>query len=338
MRMEWKSYTFGIMLSLSITLIAIFLSPYIPLGTVAIAIVLGIIIGNVTNLTKTLKKGITLCEKNILSLAVALMGVNLNFQILKELGGKSFLLIITALIITLGTSILLSKIFNFDKKFALLLGIGNGVCGSSAIAATEQIIGADEEAVGLSVAIVNFLGTIGIFLLPFISTKILHFSDINSGILSGNTLQAVGQVVAAGFSISDSAGQIATLIKMTRILMLFPLVVLLMFIFSTAKNRETKPNSTNDNIKKPKIPLFIIGFILFSLVPTFNLIPAEQIKIIGKISHYFLIIAMAGIGLKITLQSILQNGKFALAIGGIIFLVQILFNSIIIIIFFNNNI
>jgi len=325
-----KSYTLGIILCIAIGIIAKYTSEYIPLGTVAVTIILGIIIGNTTRLTKTLSKGITFSEKKVLSYAVALMGVNLNFQILKGLGVKTILLIILALTITLFTSIILSKIFNFDKKFALLLGIGNGVCGSSAIAATEQIIDADDESVGLSVAIVNFLGTIGIFLLPFISTKILQLSDINSGILIGNTLQAVGQVVAAGFSINDVTGQTATVVKMTRILMLFPLVIILVFIFSSTNN---KIKSISKN-KKTKFPIFIIGFILFSLLPTFNLLPVELIKVISKISHYFLIIAMAGIGLKITFQNILKNGKFALIIGSIIFFIQIVLTSSMIIIFF----
>ena len=258
------------------------------------------------------------------------MGVNLDFMILKDIGYKSIILVISALLVTISSSIILGKIFKFDKKFALLLGIGNGVCGSSAIAATEQIIGANEEEVGMSIAIVNFMGTIGIFLIPFIAKFILHFSEINSGLLVGNTLQAVGQVVAAGFSISDSAGQIATIVKMTRILMLLPLVFTLIFVFLD------KSKSGNDQVKKPMIPMFIIGFVLFSLLPNFNLIPKEQVKNIAHISHYLLVIAMAGVGLKIKFQSIVRDGKSALTIGGLIFLIQILFSAAMISIFNQN--
>ena len=326
--MKWVSYIYGIGLCVVIGAMAIFISSYIPLGAVAIAIILGIIVGNIAKLNVVLKKGITFSEQNILSLAIALMGVKLNFLILKQLGLKSVLLVVIAMAFTITTAIVLAKIFKFDKKFALLLGIGNGVCGSSAIAATEQIIGANEEDIGLSVAIVNFLGTIGIFLIPFIATVVLKFTDTGAGILVGNTLQAVGQVVAAGFSISESAGQIATIIKMTRILMLFPLVFILIFTF--AGKRE----SVDNEIKKPAVPLFIIGFVLFSLLPTLKLLPVEQLKMVGHLSHYLLVIAMAGIGLKITIQSIMQDGKSALMIGGIIFLMQILFSGSMIYVFF----
>lgn len=322
-----KKTTYGVLLCVVVGVLALFLSSYIPIGAVAIAIILGIIIGNLAKPGNTFSKGINFSEKHILAFAIALMGVNLNFLVLEELGVKSILVIVAAMIITISSSLLFAKIFKFNKRFALLLGIGNGICGSSAIAATEQIIGSKKEDVGISVAVVNFLGTIGIFLLPFIASIILKFTDINSGMLIGNTLQAVGQVVASGFSISNISGQTATIVKMTRILLLTPVVFILIFAFS-------KKNKINGEKTKISIPLFVIGFVLFSLVPTFKLLPIEYIKIIGKLSHYLLIIAMAGIGLKITFGSILRDGKSALLIGALIFAIQIIFSSVVIFLFF----
>ena len=306
-------------------------SEYIPIGSVVIAIIIGIIIGNTAKIGDRFQKGITFSEKQILSFAIALMGVNLNFLILEELGYKSILIIIAIVLTALLSSLLFAKMFKLDRKFALLIGIGNGICGSSAIAATEQIIGVKEEEVGLSIAIVNFLGTVGIFILPFVGSIFLKFTDINSGILIGSTLQAVGQVVAAGFSVSNLSGETATIVKMARILMLTPVVFALIFIFS----RKNKNNTEQKTKKKAGIPLFIVGFVLFSLVPTFSLLPEEYIHIISKISHYSLIIAMAAIGLRITFGSILKDGKAALLVGSLIFLVQILLSSSMIIMFLN---
>ncbi len=322
-----KQIIFGIFYCVLIAIAALFLSLYIPIGAVAIAIILGIIIGNLFKPGDKFNKGINFSEKHILSLAIALMGVNLNFLVLKELGVKSIFVIVVAMFITISSSLLLAKMFKFNKKFALLLGIGNGICGSSAIAATEQIIGSRKEDVGLSVAIVNFLGTIGIFLLPFIASIILSFTDVNAGLLIGNTLQAVGQVVASGFSISNISGQTATIVKMTRILLLTPIVFILIFVFSNKKK-------VNEKKGKVKIPLFVIGFVLSSLVPTFKLLPNEYVNVIGKLSHYLLIIAMAGIGLKITFGSILKDGRSALLIGVLIFTIQIVFSSVVIYLFF----
>jgi uncharacterized integral membrane protein (TIGR00698 family) len=326
MKFLWKNF-YGIVLCVAIGLLAVFVGSYLPVGAVVVAIILGIIVGNTIKLKDVFKGGITFCEKHVLSLAIAMMGINLNFMILQKLGFKSIVLVVCAMLVTILTALLLGKIFKLNKTFAILLGIGNGVCGSSAIAATEKVIGAKEEEVGLSIAIVNFYGALGIFIIPFVAKVICNFDYFNSGILAGNTLQAVGQVVAAGEFIGGVAKEIATIVKMTRILMLLPIVFILIFCFK-------QNNSSKDNIKKPKIPLFIIGFVFFSLLPTFGLVSAEQVKIIGKISSYLLIVAMSGIGLKITFRSILNNGRLALLIGGFIFLVQIVFSSVAIWLFY----
>lgn len=322
------SNTYGVILCLVIGGIALSLSFVIPIGAVALSILLGTVLGNLVTLNKDVQKGVSFSEKHLLSLAIAFMGVNLDFQILIDAGLKSLLLVLLALCITILCGVIIGRIFKLDNKMALLLGIGNGVCGSSAIAATEKIIGANEEQVGLSIAIVNFLGSIGIFLMPLLAKFIFHFSDIKSGILIGNTLQAVGQVVAAGFSISQPTGQIAVIIKMTRILMLLPLVFILIFLFFSRNKPVDKEHM------KPQVPIFIIGFVLFSLLPTFNLLKEDFINIISHLSHYLLIIAMAGIGLKIKFKSVLNEGRSALIVGGVVFLIQILLSGVILTIFF----
>ena len=314
---------YGIILCITIAAISLFVSKYVNIGSVTIAIVIGFILGNTVKPGEIFQKGILYSEKHILSFAIALLGVNLDYKILAELGYITIIIIVIAMTATIFSSIILGKIFKFDSKLAILLGIGNGVCGSSAIAATEQIIGANEEDVGLAVAIVNFLGTLGIFLLPFIAKIILQFSDIKSGVLIGNTLQAVGQVVAAGFSVNELVGHTATIVKMTRIVMLTPLIFTLLFVYS--KNKQTPANAGKTS--KVQFPKFIVGFILFSLIPTFGLLSEEHIKILSTISHYALVVAMAGIGLKITFGSILKDGKTALLIGSLIFLLQIILSS-----------
>lgn len=330
---KFLNLLYGFVLCCAIGSIALISSKYIPIDVVALSIIFGTVVGNIFKLNNIFDTGIVFCEKHVLTLAIVLMGVNLNFMILEELGYKSIILIVSAITVTIFSSLILSKIFKFDTKFALLIGIGNGICGSSAIAATEKIIGVRKEEVGLSVAIVNFLGTLGIFLLPFLGVFLFKFTQINAGILIGNTLQAVGQVVASGFSIGSVAGQTATIVKMTRILMLTPVVFILIYIFSRKNNIKSSLNNGN----RQKIPMFIIGFILFSIISTVGVFPKNVLSIIGKISHFALIIAMSGIGVKITFKSILENGKSALLMGSLIFLIQITFSISMIFIFFQNN-
>jgi uncharacterized integral membrane protein (TIGR00698 family) len=318
-----KSNLYGISLTVSIAIVALILSPFLPVGAVVIAIIIGIIIGNTFKLNEKFEKGVKFSESNILALSIALMGVNLNFRILKDTGINTILLVVSAMVLTIFSAILISRLFKIDSKLGILLGIGSAVCGSSAIAATDKIIHANQKNVGLSIAIVNFLGTIGVFLIPLLAGLIIPLSDVNAGIFAGNTLQAVGQAVAAGFSISETSGNIATLVKMTRVLMLLPVTLIIAVIFA----RSGKEDIGN---KRPRIPLFVIGFALFSVIPSLNIIPQEIIDIISDISKYLLIIAMSAIGLKIKTKSILKDGKTAIIVGSFIFLIQILFSWIMI--------
>lgn len=312
--------SYGITLCAVIAIPAHFFASYIPIGAITIAIIAGIVLGNLIKSNESFKAGIDFSEKQLLPFSIALMGVNLNFLILNELGLKSIFIIISGIVFTLCAALVLAKLFKFDIKFALLIGIGNAICGSSAIAATEGILGVEKENVGLAVTVVNFLGTIGIFLLPLLSTTLFKFDSIGTGLLIGNTLQAVGQVVAAGFSVNDLAGQTATIVKMARILMLTPIVLILIFMFFRRKTtQQAKPQNG--------IPWFIVGFMLFSLIPTFELLSDSLIKIIATISEYILIVAMAAIGLKIKMESILRDGRQALLLGSLIFVLQIAFSA-----------
>jgi uncharacterized integral membrane protein (TIGR00698 family) len=313
----------GILLSTSIAIIAYLTSPYLPVGAVVIAIIIGMLVGNTVMLKDTFQSGIKFSESSILALSIGLMGVNLNFRILKDIGIETILLVVAAMIFTILFTIAIGKLFKSDNKFALLLGIGSAVCGSSAIAATDKIIKAEQKDVGLSIAIVNFLGTIGVFLIPLFAGLIVPFDNLQAGIFAGNTLQAVGQAVAAGFSISEESGNIATLVKMTRVLMLLPVSLIIAMLFAKSKSGDLKS-------KRPRIPLFVIGFALTSVIASLHILPDVIIEIISKISSYLLIIAMAAIGLNIRTKNILNDGKQALGIGSIVFLIQIIFSWLLI--------
>lgn len=311
-----KSYFKGLVLSITIAVVAWLCAFIIPIGSVAIAIILGVIVGNIIKLDSSYSTGITYAEKTLLGYAIALMGINLDFGVLSALGFKTIVIIILGMIVTIYSSVLLGRFFGIDKKFALLLGIGNGVCGASAISASAPVLKADKNSIGISIAIVNLLGTIGIFLVPFIAFS-FGLNEIDAGILVGNTLQAVGQVTAGGFSISHDAGVSATAVKMGRVLLLTPLIFILIYMFHV--------KSSEENTKGAKVPGFIIVFVLMSLLSSFGIVGETLKTIISNASHILLIIAMAAIGLKIHFSSIKSDGKVALKLASIVFIIQILF-------------
>lgn len=318
---------YGILLCIVVACIAVFSSSFIAIGSVALAIIIGAVVGNSFSINSKYNSGITYSEKKLLGIAIALMGINLDFAILAQLGIESIGLIIVSIIVTILISVYFAKLLNFDKDFALILGIGNGVCGSAAIAATKDIVGLDKQKTGLAVAIVNFLGTVGIFLVPFLGL-LFSFDDVQNGILIGNTLQAVGQVVASGFSVNEATGQSAVIVKMGRVLMLtFVILALIYFVSKKNKNNQNEP-------KALQVPFFIVGFILFSVIASSKILPTIAVETISDISHYFLLVAMAAIGLRINFKTIKQHGSSAFLIATYIFAVQLVFTSVILFIIF----
>lgn len=319
---------YGIILCVFVALLATFISNYIVIGAVAIAIILGAIIGNTISFSSKFDSGITFSEKKILGIAIALLGINLDFNILLQLGFQTILIVVISLIATLFFGMYVAKKMNFDEKFAQILAIGNAVCGSAAIAATKDIVKLEKDKAALAIAIVNLLGTVGLFILPIIGV-LLGLSDVDLGILLGNTLQSVGHAIAAGFSVNETVGQSATITKMGRILLLTPVIFWLIYTVSKNKNLHDIEEATSQKIK---IPPFIIGFIIFSIIATLGILPKSVTDALVTLSDLLLLLAMSAIGLKISFKAIKQNGWEAFVLAGYVFKFQIILSVILIII------
>lgn len=312
----------GILFCIILGLIAKVIAPYVKIGSVSTVIILGILVGNSVKIPAILGPGVRFSEKKILETAISLLGLSLNVEVLSSLGVQTVFLILFVILIALISATLIGKLLHLHHPFALLLGIGNGICGASAIAAAAPILNTEEDETGLSVSIINFLGTLGIFVVPFIVRGIFQGTDMKTGVLIGGTLQAVGQVTAAGFALNEQVGQIATIVKMGRILMLGPILLLLTLFY--------KQQQAAEDPQKPRFPLpvFILAFIFFALLVNAGVLPQPLISIGSRISKEFLLIAMAGIGVKITFSSIIQKGPKALLAGTLIFSIQIILGLI----------
>ena len=328
---KYKTYTKGLLASIVIAILASTVTHFISFSTATVAIILGMIVGNIFFSTfhtdePGFKSGVKFAEKDLLMFAIALMGINLNFTMLANLGFQTILIIVFGMLFTISMGILLGKLFKLNPKLSLMIGIGNGVCGSSAIAATSGIAKVQSNDIGISIALVNLMGTIGIFLAPALAS-LLGFSDIQAGVFTGNTLQAVGQAVAAGFSISDEAGHYATVVKMGRVLLLVPLVLILIYI-------AKKENQNSDEEVKQKgkigVPSFILWFIFFSLIASFGLLPKELETLISTISGYITLIAMSAIGLMIHFGTIMKTAGTAFKVSSILFALQLVFSAFLI--------
>ncbi len=318
-----KHFISSLLICAVIAVVAELLSKFIPyLGGVTLAIITGIAARNIFKIPEKHNSGFNFAEKRILPLAIALLGVQLDLHLLANLGFRVFAGICVTIAATLVASFMLGRLFGFNRDFSMLLGCGNAICGSSAIGAAAPVLNVDEDEVGLSVGIVNLLGTIGLATVPLLAFA-LHLDHIRGGFLAGGTLQSVGQAVAAGFSISDDTGQLATVVKMGRVLMLGPVILLLLTV------KRFGANTSGERKSGFKIPLFIVGFgVLAGVAGGGFIIPALRIGILF-LAKYLLLTAMAAIGIKIHLKTLFAKGPrvffFGLAIASVQMVVDLIY-------------
>ncbi len=308
----------GLVLIGSIVAAALGVSQLLPaLGSVTAAIIIGIIVGNITDFGARGKSGVAFCEKRLLNIAIALMGFELSVRSAAGLGIQAVPVILGVITFSIFAGVIAGKFLPVPGKLALLLGIGNGVCGSAAIAASAPLIDAEMDDVGISIGVVNLLGAIGIFLLPFLA-RILHLQDNQSSLLIGGTIQAVGQTVATGLRMGDSIASMAIIVKMGRVLLL-GVVLIALSITYRKKNTKGFP-----------VPPFIIAFLACALAVNLLPIPEAVLSAVNTVKKIFLMCAMAGIGMGIKLKTLRTHGAAALLVGSAIFAVNIAYVLLII--------
>jgi len=299
-----------VLLLLAIT--AYFLGSVLPaFGGITIVLLLSISLGNVREWSAGYFGVFQYAEKQLLAMATMLLGFGLNLQLLAELS-PLYLVVLTAMVLL---SLLSSQWFCRGMSPALrwLLGAGNGICGNRAIAATAPVVRANKTEIGLAVAVVNLLGTLGIFLFPLLA-KAFALNHAESALLVGGILQSVGHVVAAGFSIDAETGTMALLLKMGRILLLGPVIFFVGIRFNKGKQQS---------LSFKLVPNYVWGFLIAALITSSGWVPEPVTKGFEKAGTYLLLLAMAGIGLGIQFKQLISMGPKAALSGSLIFVTQI---------------
>ena len=327
-----------------------------PIEPMIIAIVLGIILGNTLLKSKSktsntenlngiisskyinnlLKDGIKFSAKIFLPFGIILLGVRFNLYDLLKISGSALLINLSCIAVAYYLTIFICNKLKIDPQMSALITIGTAICGSSAIVATSPVIKANETQTSIAMAVVSLYGLIAIFTFPIIY-NFLGLTEMQYGIFSGAVIQAVPQVVAAGFAVSVFSGQIATIVKMVRIMLLAPMVILIGMKY----NKNIKSNKELE--KKPwhhYCPKFIIFFILIVILNTFGLFNYLN-SLTGfnfntnllHVSFFFMTTAMVGIGINTDLITLIKQGGKPLLAGGIAMFILGVFSLVIIILF-----
>ncbi|WP_395375068.1 YeiH family protein [Marinicella sp. W31] len=316
----------GFVLVAFVAAVGYFLSDYFGLSSTLIAIAAGFLIGNVVPISERFRPGITWLECYGLSIAVALLGLQLNVATLLEINVTTIVMVAVSLIVTFSVALLLAQLLRMNLKASCLVASGQGICGSSAVLATQEIVKAPMATVGLIVALVNFLGLLGVFITPLLVEQFFQDDTNAAGFLIGNTLQSMGHVVAAGFSVNQEVGQTAVLIKMCRILFLIPVLFLCIYIVKRNRHKTDAADQRQQVHWLRLIPLFIWFFLLLCLLVNMQWIPESILVPMHHASDVLFTLAMVAIGMNIKIKDIGTNGGSLLLLGGLVFSVQIVFS------------
>ncbi|WP_375658905.1 YeiH family protein [Bartonella sp. MR30HLJHH] len=269
------------------------------LESLVLAILLGSITRSCFNLPKYFQKGITFCAKTLLEIAIVLLGASISIHAVVSAGWNLLASIVFVIFITILISFVIGRLFGLSANLAMLVACGNAICGNSAIVATAPVIHAKHEDVAAAIAFTALLGVLIILFLPFLH-PLLNLSFNQYGVLAGMVVYAVPQVLAATAPISFVSVQIATIVKLVRVLMLGPVIFILSIIYHRSAQTHFRLHTL--------VPWFIIGFIIMMLIRSSGLIPETAINPIKLIAQLFTIISMAALGLGVDIRSLKKAG------------------------------
>ena len=269
------------------------------LESLVLAILLGTAVRTVHRLDTRFEDGIQVGAKLLLEIAVVLLGASVSAGALLENGIGLMSGIAAVVAIAIALSFALGRAFGLPRKMAILIACGNSICGNSAIAAVAPVIDADGKDVAAAIAFTAVLGVVVVLVLPLM-VSLLSFSPTQFGVFAGLTVYAVPQVLAATSSISLSSVHIGTLVKLVRVLMLGPVVLVLSLIGRREGGRRPALSHM--------VPWFIVGFLLLLTLRSFGAIPEAAIAPMHVTANFLTIMSMAALGLGVDARSVMRAG------------------------------
>ncbi|UYV38085.1 putative sulfate exporter family transporter [Rhodobacteraceae bacterium D3-12] len=285
---------------------AIWLEPLV------LAILIGAVFRTLRQPHKRFLAGIAFSSKVLLEIAIVLLGAAVSAQTLMAVEPTLLTGIVAIVILVVPGSYFLGRLMGLPARMALLIACGNGICGNSAIAAVAPVINANSDDISASITFTAVLGVFVVLGLPLIG-HLAELQALQYGVLSGMTVYAVPQVLAAAAPMGAAAVQIGTLVKLVRVLMLGPITTVLAILASRLpdEGRSVGTSSTRKHGFVP--PLFIFGFLGMIGLRSIDAIPQGILPIISMGATVLTIIAMAAFGLNVDARSVLNAGTRVIA-------------------------
>ena len=278
--------------------------PYVE--AIVLAILLGTAIRTLWEPGGRWRAGIAFSAKQVLEVAVALLGASLSIAAIAASGPVLLVAIVTVVVLSLAVSFGISRALGLPVRLSILIACGNSICGNSAIAAVAPVIGASTDDVASSISFTAVLGVIVVLGLPLL-IPLLHLSETQYGVLAGMTVYAVPQVLAATMPAGLVSTQTGTLVKLIRVMMLGP-VVACIAVFARSLRGDRSSGVIEPNSFFKTVPWFIVGFFALATLRSLSLIPDGAVFPLQRIASILTIMSMAALGLGVDLRVIGRVG------------------------------
>jgi len=314
----------GILFVALFSMAAMFIADYpffknLAISPLIIGIVIGVFYANTLRSKLPLEwvPGILFSTKTLLRVAIIFYGFRLTFQNIAEVGLHGIL--ISAIMVT--TTFIIgylvgTKIFKFDKETTILISAGSSICGAAAILATEPVLKSKPYKSVIAVSTVVIFGTLSMFLYPILyKAGYISFGDTEMGLFIGGTIHEVAHVVGAGNAINNSVATTAVVVKMIRVMMIAPfLIILSIWLVKTGKKISSKAKT------KITIPWFAVIFIGVAGFNSLNIIPQNIISDINSADTFLLTMAMTALGMETNVKKFAGVGLKPIYIASILYL------------------
>jgi len=297
----------GLLVAATIAIAATFLSEHYSAPVMLFALLLGMAFNFLSEEGGRVSSGIQFSSKTLLRLAVGLLGARITFTQIMELGLTPIIIVIVAVFATIIFGALVARLFGLSMQFGVLTSGAVAICGASAAMAISTILPQHknhERDTIFTVVAVTTLSTIAMIAYPIL-ISLFNLNDTQIGIFLGGTIHDVAQVVGAGYSVSQEAGDVATFTKLLRVSMLLPIVFGLAFLFR---------NSRGEGQIKAPFPSFLLLFAALVIINSLGFLPEEVLEFIKVVSRWFLVTAIAALGMKTSIKQMAAVGGRSIAL------------------------
>ncbi|MBP1181342.1 putative sulfate exporter family transporter [Methylobacterium sp. PvR107] len=286
--------------------------PYVE--ALVLAILIGIAVRTAWTPHARFRTGIAFSAKQLLEVAVVLLGASLSLGAILASGPALLAGIVATVVLGIAASVAICRALGLPARMAILVACGNAICGNSAIAAVAPVIGAEPKDIAAAIAFTAVLGVLMVLGLPLF-VPLAGMNDSQYGVLAGLTVYAVPQVLAATVPVSLLSTQIGTLVKLVRVLMLGPVVVAFSLIAPRLPRAAGAPPAPSRPGLTKLVPWFILGFLALATLRSSGLVPDAAVKPLTQLAGVLTVLSMAALGLGVDVRILARvGGRVTLAV------------------------